>query len=123
MNSGGASLLHELIHWRLLTAPAPGFDDLVGTLVVDYIKPAANPHFADPPSGYGPQFAGQLVGHANGDARKNADNYRWYALSKYWHDRCKPKTFEASNNNLDGIPESVLAATGGKPVAVEDQAK
>jgi hypothetical protein len=44
-------------------------------------------------------LSAQLAQHGNGDARKNADNYRWYALSKYWSRKCDGRMFSASIDN------------------------
>jgi|SRR5271155_3743541 len=108
MQSGGAVLLHEFMHWRALTSQAPGFDDFIGPtpeIITDW-KPGPSHAFTTPKNGYGPQRSAELVTHANGDARRNADNYMWYALSKYWGDKCAengvPKLFGVSTNNNKG---------------------
>jgi len=43
----------------------------------------------NPPDGYGPANAAQLVINNQGDSVQNADNYRWYVVSKYWQWICK----------------------------------
>jgi hypothetical protein len=89
--SPGGILLHEFIHWTYLLQNVPRYHDLIkGPNIGDY--------FGDNPSdGYGPFNAEQLLFFSTkwvpGKFRKNevlqnADNYAWYAHSKYWSFIC-----------------------------------
>jgi hypothetical protein len=87
--------LHELIHWRTLVEKAQDFYSIIRRQlnldhIIDYKLPTDSP-FAGPPQGIGPLWAHELVAHQNGDAVANADNYRWYVLSKYWQLTCPEK--------------------------------
>ena len=119
MTSRGSIMLHELTHWRTLNIKAPDFDFYVQTKknlnnIIDYFLPKNSP-FRGPAHGYGAFNSHQLVDHANGDATINSDNYRWYALSKFWQLRCPEK------NSGEGWGTAVDDSRPGPPVAPEDQ--
>lgn len=66
MNSKGALLLHELVHWRTLTSmagyPFRQFIQIRKNLdhIIDYTATPGG-EFPNPPSGYNPYWAHQLV--------------------------------------------------------------
>lgn len=130
MTSLGAHLLHEMIHWRLLVRasnneqqfdavithdvwlPDPDDEDELEEEEHDYIDDYNKNEYedsdADPATGYGPANAHQLVLNGNYRSFRNADNYRWYAVSKYWSWRCTQATgghrviFGGQTNNALG---------------------
>ena len=126
MTSFGALLLHEFVHWRLLTRFADtqdlGFDTLIRHTVtidqdtdetedrdwIDDYKGEEYPEkHLDPDDGYGPQHAHQLVVNEEGDSFRNADNYRWCAVDIFWTWFCG-REFEQQDDNDMGdkiIPE------------------
>lgn len=110
MTSLGAHLLHEMMHWRLLvraTNNEKTFDAVIPHTVLypdplsedeyeeeehdyidDYDKDQYEDPDIDPTTGYGPTNAHELVINGEDASFRNADNYRWYAVSKYWSWRC-----------------------------------
>ena len=96
MTSLGGHILPEIIHWRYIFVL--GIDDWIEVvtdykededdekIIVDY--DANEGSFMTPPSGYGPYNTRALASHRNGEAINNADNYRWYAPSKYFQWKC-----------------------------------
>ena len=118
MSTRGSILLHELTHWRTLNVKAPDFEFYVQSKknlnnLNDWFR--GNSGWSNPANGYGPLSAHQLVGHANGDATINSDNYQWYALSKVWQLRCPEK------NNGQGWETAVSNDRPDTPVASEEQ--
>jgi hypothetical protein len=107
MTSLGGQILHELIHWRYLLRDVPDFQDNL----LDYLNEEVeedewiitdfdggdSSHF-EPSDGYGPVHARQLVDHDDGDARNNADNYRWYAQTRYFQFVCGREFGPAKEN-------------------------
>lgn len=53
----------------------------------------------DPPDGYGPAHAAELVLNNEEDSLRNADNYRWYVVSKYWQWICK-RQFDKQDDTM-----------------------
>lgn len=114
MTSLGAHLLHEMIHWRQLIRAANNqerFDTVITHHVWirepdpddpddyiyeeeehDYIDDYSKSEYQNPPAnpqtGYGPKNAHDLVLNGNQASFRNADNYRWYAVSRYWSWKC-----------------------------------
>lgn len=133
MTSLGAHLLHEMVHWRLLVRdvnneerfdavithtvllPDPDDSDKLEEEERDYIDDYNKDEYEDPDidpvTGYGPANAHELVINGNDVSFRNADNYRWYAVSKYWSWKCTQVAngqnivFGQQNNNDfgDGI--------------------
>ncbi|KAK5078570.1 hypothetical protein LTR64_003016 [Lithohypha guttulata] len=105
MTTLGAHILHELVHWHHLTrTPENGhiYNQLIThdvykpnengeeveethDYIDDYDRDEYDDKDLDPPDGYGPQHAHQLVVNDEQDSFRNADNYRWFAVSLYWH--------------------------------------
>ncbi|OQU98033.1 hypothetical protein CLAIMM_03870 [Cladophialophora immunda] len=90
----GATVLHELFHWPWMFLSVPDYAARVPDhdhRIWDYDGPWA-------PGAYGPFNAlriNQLPADprtGNSQSLQNADNYVWYALSRYWSFRCA-KTF------------------------------
>lgn len=103
MTTLGAHLLHEMVHWRILCRASDNeqewdqviphvLDGLDEPTTVDWIDDYLYDEYhdknIDPSDGYGPIHAWDLVINDVGDSFPNADNYRWYAVSKYWMYRC-----------------------------------
>lgn len=110
MTSLGAHLVHEMIHWRLLVRdlnnkqkydeiiphtiylPDPEDEEedeeVVQDFIDDYNKNEYKDPDIDPSTGYGPANTHLLVINGGMASFRNADNYRWYAVSKYWSWRC-----------------------------------
>lgn len=110
MTSLGAHLLHEMVHWRLLVRASNNeeqFDEVIPHTVLvpdpndedelqeedrDYIDDYDRNQYEDPDidprTGYGPTNAHELVINGDDACFRNADNYRWYAVSKYWSWKC-----------------------------------
>ncbi|KIX97301.1 uncharacterized protein Z520_06753 [Fonsecaea multimorphosa CBS 102226] len=90
----GSSILHELFHWPWMFLSIPGYETNIpdhGHRIWDYDGPWV-------PSAYGPWNA-MHINQLPADSRsgmsqslQNADNYVWYALSRYWSYKCD-KTF------------------------------
>lgn len=127
MTSLGAHLLHEMVHWRLLVRAENNrerFDAVIPHVVIlpdpddedleieeehdyidDYDRDQQEDPEIDPLTGYGPKNAHDLVVNGGGASFRNADNYRWYAVSKYWSWRCtlaamgRRVTFGQQDNN------------------------
>ena len=94
MTTPGGVLLHELMHWPYLIEGIPNYDMIEeGPMGLPQIKDFEGP---TPPNGYGAFNAKQLTR----DGIQNADNYHWYAQSKYWSWRYK-KTFGPSMDPKD----------------------
>lgn len=105
MTTFGAHILHEFVHWHHLTrTPENGqfYDQLIThdvykpnengeeveethDYIDDYDRDEYDDKDLDPDDGYGPQHAHQLVVNNEQDSFRNADNYRWFAVSLYWH--------------------------------------
>ncbi|KAK5939388.1 hypothetical protein PMZ80_008692 [Knufia obscura] len=104
---GASAILHEMFHWEYMVRIEKNqviFDDLVEPTIEDpdnddkledrdYIDDYDTAHYSgkpfnEPPDGYGPANAAQLRGNGFGDAWQNADNYRWYVVSRYWQFVC-----------------------------------
>lgn len=89
MDSPGGIILHELTHWSYLLETVPGFSELIEGdeggfhQIKDYSNPGGTP-----PNGLGAFHAMQLKDVRPYAAIQNADNFKWYALSKYWAWRC-----------------------------------
>lgn len=94
-----------MIHWRYLIRTAANQEDYDQIIPRDLYDLEFDAHYYDypvdyrpgasietrpndPPDGYGPAHAAQLVLNNNGDSFDNADNYRWYVVSKYWQHIC-----------------------------------
>lgn len=106
MTSLGAHLLHEVMHWRYLVRNGINqhvFDDVIKhnanvedkdgkkkveerDYIDDYIRDDYDDKDLDPPDGYGPANAASLVINQAKDSYRNADNYRWYVVSKFWQE-------------------------------------
>lgn len=104
MTSLGAHLLHEVLHWRYLVRDGwnqtPFDADIKHKVYVrdehgnereeerDYIDDYDRDQYEDkntePLDGYGPKNAASLVINQEKDSFRNADNYRWYIVSKFW---------------------------------------
>ena len=109
MTSLGSEILHEVIHWRYLLQDVADFDDVLmeyddtdegENIIIDF--DGGESSFMSPSDGYEPVHAHKLVGHGEGDAVNNADNYRWYAQSKYWSFMCGKCFGPARDNVKDG---------------------
>lgn len=89
MESPGGILLHELMHWTYLLETIDRFSELIKPdeggfhQIRDYSSPTGVP-----PNGLGAFHAMQLKDHGPYAGIQNADNFKWYALSKYWSWRC-----------------------------------
>lgn len=133
MTTVGAHLLHEMVHWRKLVRTDNNkerwdavvvhnqwiedpdeegkYEEEEIDIVTDYDKNNYKNPPAKPVTGYGPINAHQLALNGNRASFQNADNYRWYAVSKYWSWRCtwanggKKVVFGQQNNEYfdDGI--------------------
>ncbi|EXJ65256.1 hypothetical protein A1O7_01597 [Cladophialophora yegresii CBS 114405] len=114
MLSPGAILLHELIHWPYLLQDIPGYSTLIRqyprndwSTIWDFTGPS-------PTDGYGPFNAMAVrnlpVSPATGTSQaiQNADNFVWYAVSKYWSWRCG-RQFKRSASPEDGELRGFLA--------------
>ena len=105
----GGHVLHELIHWRYLVYDGPLFDEIVveqegvpdgENIISDYDADSSNEF--EPPDGYGPYHTRLLAEHeGSSDAVNNADNYRWYAQSKFWQWRCGRSFGPAPDNSYN----------------------
>ena len=118
MTSLGGHLLHEFTHWEYLTKDIPGFEDVVektpDKIIGDYKyelwrEEVEDEDFSeDPSTGYGPFKARELnfVTETKNLGQRNADNYRWYAQSKYWSFKCE-RDF-ATNDGYTGGHGDIL---------------
>ncbi|KAK5050403.1 hypothetical protein LTR84_003684 [Exophiala bonariae] len=101
MDSPGGIILHELTHWSYLLENIPGFSDLIEGdeggfhQIKDYSNPGGTP-----PNGLGAFHALQLRNVGPYTSIQNADNFKWYALSKYWAWRCG-RVFSPSLSDAD----------------------
>ncbi|KAJ9605233.1 hypothetical protein H2200_010623 [Cladophialophora chaetospira] len=96
MLSPGGMLLHEFMHWPYLFQDIPDYSTLIRkypkrgfSMISDYKGRTAS----DPEDGYGPFYAMALpkkISSSTGRSKaiQNADNYVWYALTKFWTFRC-----------------------------------
>lgn len=104
MTSLGAHLLHEMLHWRYLVRDGRNqvpFDTVIKHTVYvkdeqgnqkeeerdyidDYDRDVYEDKDIEPLDGYGPKNAASLVINNESDSFRNADNYRWYIVSKFW---------------------------------------
>lgn len=94
MNTLGGTILHELLHVPAFISRLPHHEKLLHwgnsqdkTSISDYEQP--DDVTSPPDDGYGPtgaedlrMFQGRYV------CRSNADNYVFYALSRYWSKKC-----------------------------------
>jgi len=89
MDSPGGILLHELMHWTYLLQTVDGFSSLIEPDEGGFrqIRDYSDPNGA-PVNGLGASNAMQLKNRGQYAAIQNADNFKWYALSKYWSWRC-----------------------------------
>jgi len=105
---GAVAILHEMLHWNYLVRTEENenqFDDLITHLVQDqddedeeelderdFIDDYSDEYYEDRPitpiDGYGPVNTAKLVVNNEGDSVQNADNYRWYMVSKTWEFIC-----------------------------------
>lgn len=119
MASPGATLLHELMHWSYLLKDTPGFSDLIDKdeaglpQVRDFSQPQSHP-----PDGMGAFHARLLKDFGPYVAIQNADNYRWYALSKYWSWKCK-RGFGPARSDEDVYKRGPRVVMGRPEFAVE----
>lgn len=101
MDSPGGILLHELMHWTYLLETVDRFSSLIEPdeggfhQIRDYSNPSGVPI-----NGLGAFNAMQLKNRARYDAIQNADNFKWYALSKFWSWRCR-RTFGPALSDED----------------------
>ncbi|EXJ93943.1 hypothetical protein A1O1_02336 [Capronia coronata CBS 617.96] len=124
MASPGATLLHELMHWSYLLEDMPGFSELIDKDEAGL--PQIRDHSdlsSDPPDGMGAFHAKLLKDRGPFAAIQNADNYRWYTLSKYWSWKCGRGFAEAMSDQdvykrgpkvVLGEPEAAGEQTGGQ---------
>jgi hypothetical protein len=89
MLSPGAVILHELMHWPCLLQDIPGYASLAQRTTHGYSKILDFPG-PSPPDGYGP-FNSAVIRNlpisaftGSSQAIRNADNFVWYAVDKYW---------------------------------------
>ena len=89
-----------MTHIAPLISRVPGVEDLLDPkgekVIVDYER-TKNDNSV-PPNGYGPFNAWALRQYNNRRAKSNADNYRWYALSRFFTKRFN-KAFKAALTN------------------------
>ena len=106
MTSMGSLLLHELMHWKYLLK---GVDDYVDVtkgdeegIISDYDRddrPEDDLKYEEQPlDGNGPYNCFELALNKHNDAVMNADNYRWYATTKWWSYRCQ-KNFDRGRDD------------------------
>ncbi|KAK5267421.1 hypothetical protein LTR99_006609 [Exophiala xenobiotica] len=112
MTSLGAVILHEILHWAYLFQD--DVPDWTSQIPLNYYYPGVHdvrdyaPGQGDPPypsHGYGPFFAPMLktLPKAQGQYARsinNADSYVWFAISKYWAQKCN-KYFAPSTSEND----------------------
>ncbi|EXJ70876.1 uncharacterized protein A1O5_05868 [Cladophialophora psammophila CBS 110553] len=103
----GSTVLHELLHWPWMFLSVPDYDRLIPDhdhRIWDYDGPWV------PGGAYGP-YNTMRINQLPADPRtgksqslQNADNYVWYALSRYWSFRCGrsfgPALSAADDQNL-----------------------
>lgn len=82
MISRGSIMLHELTHWRTLNMKSYYYtgairEDLKLDHIFDYAYGAFQSHL--------------LVASLYAESAANADNYAYYAVSKYWQQKCPQK--------------------------------
>lgn len=134
MTSLGALLLHELCHWRLLTRTpknANYFDALLTETInvknsdgtetqetVDWIRDYKPDEHDDPDiepdDGYGPQHAIALEVNGKRESFRNADNYRWCAVSCFFKSFMNYQ-FQGQDDNDQGDKMIPVGANGQVP--------
>ncbi|KIW12382.1 hypothetical protein PV08_09659 [Exophiala spinifera] len=105
----GSWVLHELMHFQPLFYDIPNWKAIQHTGWIRDFPDGATPGMSGgPPNGYGPYYA-RLINALPPDpvmglsqSVGNADNYAWYALSKYWSLTCG-KPFGPSNTREDNV--------------------
>ena len=123
MTSLGAHILHELVHWRYLFDDIPGWNQHIRKSAIDdpdnmryiidysYATQLEPGKYREPDNGYGPGHAHDVALHdiaSNGpqagyhDGLNNADNYKWYAVSKWWARACG-RDFDAVDVDDNGL--------------------
>ncbi len=118
----GSVLLHEMMHMgELFSGTVRNRDAKINTIsaethvhfIADYAGDLVHNW-----EGYGPYYAHQLVDIPDGaysNALNNADNYVWYALSKFWSVQCQRQFGES----IDAKKAVRLRGTSWNPFIVQ----